>query len=60
MTGTSFAISVTNQERNIAAKFQLDRPSGLAGEVKIGDGRKDGWRMMRDDNTLSGISIPDK
>ena len=50
MTGTSFAIPVTSQERNVAAKFQPDRPSGLAGEVEIGDGR-----TVRDDNTLSGI-----
>ena len=39
MTGTSFAIPVTSQERNFAAKFQPDRPSGLEGEVEIADGR---------------------
>ena len=50
VTGTSFAIPVTSQERNIAAKFQPDQPSGLAGEVEIGDG----W-MARDDNTSSRI-----
>ena len=42
VTGTSFAIPDTSQERNVAAKFQLDRPSGLAGEVEIGDGRMKG------------------
>ena len=38
MTETSFEISVTNQERKVAAKFQPDWPSGLDGEVEIGDG----------------------
>ena len=42
MNGTSFAIPVTRQERNVAAKFQLDWHSGLAAEVKIVDGRTDG------------------
>ena len=51
----TFAIPVTSQERNLAAKFQLDWPSGLDGEVKIGDGRTE-----HDDNTFSGIPIPDK
>ena len=37
-----FAIPATCQERNVAAKFQPDWPSGLAGEVEIGDGRTDG------------------
>ena len=59
MTVTSFAIPITSQERKVAAKFQSDRPNSLAGEVEIRDGRTDG-RMMRDDNTLSGIKIPDK
>ena len=34
VTGTSFAIPVTSQEMNVAAKFQPDRPSSLAGEVE--------------------------
>ena len=50
----SFAIPVTCLERNVAAKFQLDRPSGLAGQVEKGDGQIDG-QTVRDDNTLSGI-----
>ena len=54
VTGMSFLIPVTSQERNVAAKFQLDWPSGLAGEVEKGDGR-----TVRDDNTLSGMYIPD-
>ena len=29
-------------EWNVAAKFQLDQPNSLAGEVEIGDGRTDG------------------
>ena len=37
---------------NIAAKFQQDRPSSLAGQVKIGDEDK---QTVRDDNTLYGI-----
>jgi len=55
VTGTSFAIPVTSHKRNVAAKFQPDRPSGLAREVEIGDG----W-MVHDDITLSGIPIPDE
>ena len=54
----SFAIPVASQEQNIAAKFQPDRPSGLATEFKIGDRHTDG-RTVHDDNTLSGIPIPD-
>ena len=50
MTGRSFAIPVSSKAGNVTAKFQPDRPSGLAGEVEIGDGR-----TVRDDNTLSGI-----
>ena len=42
VTRKSFAIPVTNQERNVAAKFHLDRPSHLAGEVEKGDG----WHAM--------------
>uniref|UniRef100_A0A8C4WPS2 VWFC domain-containing protein n=2 Tax=Eptatretus burgeri TaxID=7764 RepID=A0A8C4WPS2_EPTBU len=34
---------VTSQERNVAAKFQPDRPSGLTGEMEPGDRWKDGW-----------------
>jgi len=34
----SFAISITSQEWKLTAKFQPDWPSGLAGEVEIGDG----------------------
>ena len=45
VTRTSFVVPVTSQERNVAAKFQLDRSSGLAGEVEKGDGR-----TVRDDN----------
>ena len=37
MTKTSFAFPGTSQERDGAAKFQPDRPSGLAGEVVKGD-----------------------
>ena len=40
--------TVAIQERNIAAKFQLGRPSGLAREVE----KADGWT---DDNTLFGM-----
>ena len=54
MTGASFGIPVTSQEMNVAAKFQLNRPSGLAREVEIGDGRTDG-QTERDNNTLSGM-----
>ena len=43
VTGTSFAIPFSSQEWNAAVKFLLDQPSGLAREVKIGDGRLDGW-----------------
>ena len=46
MTGTSFAIPVTRQERDIAAKFHPDRPGGLAGEVEKGDGWTDRRRAM--------------
>ena len=53
VTGPSFAVPVTSQE-NVAAKFQPDRPSGLAGEVEKGDGWMDGW-TVRDENTLSAI-----
>ena len=35
----SFAIPVTSQERNVAAKFLLHLPSGLAEEVEKGFGR---------------------
>ena len=42
VTGTTFAIPGASQERNVATQFQPDRPSGLAGEVEIGDGRMDG------------------
>ena len=41
MTGTSFAIPVTSQERNHAVEFKPDRQSNLA-EVEIGDGQMDG------------------
>ena len=47
MTGTSVAIPVTSQERNVAANFWPDRPSGLTEEVEKGDGR-----TVRDDNAL--------
>ena len=50
MTGTSFDIRVSNQERNVAAKFQPDQLSSLARRVEIGDGQ-----TVHDDNTLSGI-----
>ena len=59
MTRTSFEIPVTSQQWNFAAKFQQDRPSGLAGEVDIGDGLTDG-QTVHDDDTLSGIPITDK
>ena len=55
MTGTSFAIPVTSQERNVAAKFQRDQPSGLAGDVEIAD-----ERTVRDNNYLIWNLIPDK
>ena len=55
VTRTSFTIPIPSQERNIVAKFQLDRHGGLAGKVEIGD-----RRMVHDDNTLSEIPIPDK
>ena len=59
----NFAIPATSQEQNNAAKFQPDRPSGLAGEVEIRDGwtdgQPDGW-TAHNDNTLSGIPILDK
>ena len=42
MTGTSFAIPVTSQERKVAAKIKIDQLSGLAREVKKGDGWIDG------------------
>ena len=44
MTRRSFAIPVTSQKRKVAAKFQPDWPSGLAGDVEKGDGRMDGAR----------------
>ena len=50
MTGTSVAIPVTSQERNVDAKFQPDWPGGLAGEVEKGNRWTDGGRA---DNTLS-------
>ena len=46
MTGTSFAIPVTRQVRDIAAKFHPDRPGGLVGEVEKGDGWTDRRRAM--------------
>ena len=48
MTGTNFEIPVTSQERNVVAKIQPDRPSGLAEEVEKGDGR-----TVHNDNTNS-------
>ena len=42
----SFGISVNSQERNVAAKFQPDWPSGLARDVEIGDGWMDGRCTM--------------
>ena len=47
----SFAIPVISNERNVAAKFKLDRPSGLAGEVE-----KKRWtdrQTVHDDNVNS-------
>ena len=50
----SFAIPVTSEERNGAAKFQPDQLGSLAGEVEKGDGWTDGWTTC-DDNTFSGM-----
>ena len=63
VTRSSFAIPITSQEQNVAAKFQLDRPGGLAREVEIGDRRTNGWtdgQTVHDGNTSHGIAIPDK
>ena len=51
---TIFSIPVS-QEQNLAAKFHSDWPGSLAGEIEMGDG----W-IVHDDDTLSGIPIPDK
>ena len=53
--GTSFAILVTSQERNVSAKFQPDQPSGLAGKVEIGDRWTDGQTVPDDIPDLSGM-----
>ena len=62
ITGTSFVIPWTSQERNLAAKFQPDRPIGLAREVERGDGQTDrqtdtqtwtdGWTDRRMDGRM--------
>ena len=52
----NFAIPITSQERNAAAKFQPDRISGLAGKVEIVDRRTDGWCMI----TIPYLEFTDK